>query len=311
MLRIDDGRRKAAVNSRHLESKMRRLLSTCHGCAFLTVLLWSSAYVFTKIALEQFTGPALGFLRCAVATAALTMVMLFRRAPRPRAVDLPWLILSGAAGFALYLLAFNKGSETLNPTTCCIIISTAPIITALIARGWFKESLTAASWAAITAAFGGVVLLMLWDGSMTLSGGVFWMLAAALLISLYNIIQRKLSGRYDSLQITAYSFLAGTVLLLWIAPQATRELREASAGYIGVAVFLGLFPSALAYPLWVKALALAPRTSTVTNYMYMTPLLALLLEYVIMAELPGAGALVGGAVILGSLVLFARKGRKI
>ena len=290
---------------------MRQPLSTCHGYAFLTVLIWSSAYVFTKIALAHFTGPALGFLRCAIAATALVAVMLFKGAPRPRAADLPWLALSGATGFALYLLAFNHGSLTLNPTTSCILISTSPIMTALIARACFKESLTAAGWAAIISAFGGVVVLMLWDGSMTLSLGVFWMLSAALLVSVYNIIQRKLSARYDSLRITAYSFIAATAMLAWIAPEAVNELRSASAKQTGVLIFLGLFPSALAYPLWVKALALAPRTSTVTNYMYLTPLLALLLEYLIMAELPGAGTLVGGAIILGSLILFARKGRKV
>jgi len=283
--------------------------ANCHVYAFLTVLLWSSAYVFTKIALEHFTSPTLGFLRCAVATVALTAVMLFRGTPRPRTADLPWLILSGATGFALYLLAFNKGSESLNPTTSCIIISTAPICTALIARACFKESLTAAGWAATVSAFGGVVVLMLWDGSMTLSIGVFWMLLAALLISLYNIIQRKLSGRYDPLQITASSFIAGTILLAWAMPEVVAELRGAPAGGIGAVIFLGLFPSALAYPLWVKALALAPRTSAVTNYMYLTPLLALLLEYLIMAELPGVGTFVGGVIILGSLIVFARKGR--
>jgi len=285
--------------------------ANCHIHAFLTVLLWSSAYVFTKIALEHFTGPALGFLRCAIAATALTVVMLLRGAPLPKAGDLPWLALSGAAGFALYLLAFNRGSLSLNPTTSCILISTSPIMTALIARACFKESLTAAGWAAIVSAFGGVVILMLWDGSLTLSVGVFWMLLAALLISLYNIIQRKLSARYDSLSITAYSFMAAAVMLAWIAPEAMAELRGASLKQAGVLIFLGLFPSALAYPLWVKALALAPRTGTVTNYMYLTPLLALLLEYLIMAELPGVGALVGGAIILGSLILFARKGRPV
>jgi drug/metabolite transporter (DMT)-like permease len=44
--------------------------------------------------------------------------------------------------------------------------------------------------------------------------------------------------------------------------------------------------------------------------MYLTPLLALILEYLILAEVPGVGTFLGGAVILGSLVLFNRKGRR-
>jgi drug/metabolite transporter (DMT)-like permease len=215
-------------------------------------------------------------------------------------------------GFALYLLAFNRGSAWLNPTASCLIISTAPLITALLANRLFGEGLTLAGWAALVSAFIGVAILMLGEGrgEVTFTRGVFWMLLAALLISLHNIIQRKLAPGRDSLTITAYSFLAAAILLAWRGPEAVVECRTASPGYLAVAVYLGVFPSALAYLFWVKALALAPRTSTVANYMYLTPFLALLMEYLILAGTPGAGTFLGGAVILGSLVLFNIKGKK-
>ena len=288
---------------------MPKFIAPSHFYALSTVFLWSSAYVFTKIALEHFTVASLGFLRSSIAALVLAGVMVLKKTPRPRAADLPWFLLSGATGLALYLLAFNKGSALLNPTTACLIISTAPIITAFIARICFGEILTAAGWWAMLSAFGGVALLMLEEGSVSYSRGVFWMLLAAILISLYNIIQRKLAAGHDSLTITAYSFLAATALLGWGAAEAAQECREASAGYMAVAVFLGVFPSALAYLLWSKALAAASETSAVASYMYLTPLLALLLEYLILGETPGAGTFIGGAVILASLVLFNRKGR--
>jgi drug/metabolite transporter (DMT)-like permease len=286
------------------------LLAPSHYYALATVLLWSSAYVFTKMALKHFTFASLGFLRCAVAAVVLAMALAVKKAPRPKAADLPWFMLSGATGFALYLLAFNRGSAWLNPTTSCLVISTAPLITALLASHWFGEGLTAAGWGALMSAFGGVALLMLGEGEVTFTWGVFWMLLAALLISLYNIIQRKLAAGRDSLTITAYSFFAATILLAWGAAEAIEECRQASLGDLAVAVYLGVFPSALAYLLWVKALALASRTSAVANHMYLTPLLALILEYLILAETPGVGTFLGGAVILGSLVLFNRKGRR-
>lgn len=292
-----------------------RKTATPHIYAFFTVLLWSSAYVYTKVALEHFSGPVLGFLRCAVASGVLVLVMLLKRAPAPKAADLPKLALSGALGFALYLLAFNKGSESLNPTTSCIIISTAPIISAVIARFYLGEKIGPAGWCAVLVAFGGVLVLMLWDGSLAGSSnparldGIGWMLLAALLISLYNIMQRRLSRRYGALQITACSFLAGALLLAWLFPETLKELRAAPASQLAVALFLGVFPSALAYLLWARALACAPQTGTVTNYMYLTPFLALLLEYVVIADLPGPGTFIGGGIILGSLVLFGKAGR--
>ncbi|MDR2934786.1 MAG: DMT family transporter [Candidatus Adiutrix sp.] len=286
------------------------LLAPCHCYALATVLLWSSAYVFTKVAMEHFSFASLGFLRCAVASVVLAAALAVKKTPRPPAAELPWFILSGAAGFALYLLAFNRGSVWLNPTTSCLVISTAPLITALLARFGLGEGLTAAGWGALLSAFGGVAIMMLGEGAVTFSRGIFWMLLAALLISVYNLVQRKLAAGRDSLTITAYSFFSAAILLAWGAPRALEEGLEASPGHLAVAVYLGVFPSALAYLLWVKALALAPRTSAVTSYMYLTPLLALLLEYLILAETPGLGTWLGGVVILGSLVLFNRKGRR-
>lgn len=280
-----------------------------HFYAFLTVLLWSSAYVFTKLGLEHFSPSSLGFLRCLIALAVLRL--LIKNKARPAKADWPWLAASGASGFAFYLLAFNKGSTLLNPSACCVIISGSPIITALMARFLFREALTPAGWAASAAAFSGVAVLMLWDNSMEATIGVFWILLAALLISIYNIIQRKLSREREPVVITAYSFLIATIILAWNSPQAYRELASAPGRYLAIVIFLGIFPSALAYCLWVKALALAPNTSLAANYMYLTPLLAVILEYLILAQKPGGGTLIGGGIILGSLALFAWKGRQL
>lgn len=280
-----------------------------HFYAFMTVLLWSSAYVLTKVALNHFSAGALGLLRCLIASLALITVWLINKTPRPALRDLPWLFLSGASGFALYLLTFNRGSALLTPTTSCLIVSTAPMLTAIMARIIFREQLTAGGWLAVATAFGGVAILTLRDGEgLSLGGGIYWMSLSALLISLYNIIQRHLAGRCSSLQITAGSFLIATLLLSPFLPEAASELGRAPFSQAAVAVFLGIFPSALAYCLWSKALAEAPRAVTVANYMYLTPFLALLLEYLILKETPDRATLAGGAVILASLLMFTRKG---
>lgn len=135
------------------------------------------------------------------------------------------------------------------------------------------------------------------------------MLAAALLISVYNILQRALSREYAALAITAFSFFAGTVLLLPFAGGTAAQLATAPAEHILLACFLGVFPSALAYLLWAKAIALAPKTSGVSNYMFLTPFLALLLDYAVTGNLPAASTFVGGGIIMAGLLLsiFAEK----
>jgi drug/metabolite transporter (DMT)-like permease len=198
---------------------------------------------------------------------------------------------------------------SLNPTTSCIIISTSPIITAFLAQAVFGERPGRAGWLGIGTAFAGILIITLWDGELLVSGGVVWMLAAAVLISLYNVLQRGLGRYFGPLEITAYSFFAGTLLLLPFLPGAVEEVRTATFNHTALVCFLGICPSALAYLSWAKALALAPKTGNVSNYMFLTPFLALLLEYFVTGELPGSGTFVGGAVILAGLAFFVVAGK--
>lgn len=279
--------------------------------ALMTVVMWSGAYVYTKVALLTFSAGVLGLLRCGVATLCLMTLLACHRQLAVTWRDIPVFIFSGACGFALYFLAFNTDSLSLNPTTACIIIALSPIISALLARVIFKEKLQFKQWLATLIAFSGVALIVLPEDSLQISQGTVWMLGAAVLLSFYNIIQRYMTRRVSTLQLTAYSFLSGTLLLTSYLPEAICELPGAPPGAVAVVVLLGIFPGALAYVTWGKALSLAENTGQVTNWMFMTPCLALLLEYVVTGQYPGEATFIGGGIILLSLLCFLWKDNTI
>jgi Predicted permease, DMT superfamily len=264
--------------------------------------------VFTPVSLQYFSAASLGLLRCGIAATCLLGVMLVRNVPPPPLRALPVFILSGATGFTLYIITFNTGAALLNATTSCVVIAASPIITALLAIPVFRERLALKQWAAIALAFGGILIMFLYEGTFSTSTGLTWMLAASLLISLYNILQRRLAQRFNSLQITAYSFCTGSVLLLFALPEAAAQAADAPPLQILMVCFLGVFPSAAAYMLWARALALAPATSQVTNFMFLTPFLALMLDYAVTGMVPDAATCVGGGVIVSALVFFTRTG---
>lgn len=272
--------------------------------AFLTVLLWSSAFVFTKIALEYFSATSLGLIRCFVATLFLMSIVLLQRKSIPALKYIPIFIASGVSGFSLYLVTFNIGSSMLNPTTSCVIISLSPVIAAVFAAAIFREKLRLLQWLSIFMAFCGILIMTLWHGTLAVSSGIFWMLSAAFLFSLYSLLQRWLSRQFDPFQITAYSFFWGTITLLCFTGEAVEKLHDASVSMVALACFLAIFPSAIASICWVKALSLAKNTSSVTNYVFLTPLLSLLLEYIFIGSLPGVETFIGGGVILLSLGIF-------
>lgn len=277
--------------------------------AFLTVAIWSSAYVYTKVALLTFSATALGLLRCGVATLCLMTLLTFYRQLAVKWRHIPVFMLSGASGFSLYFIAFNTGSLSLNPTTASIIIALCPIISALLALVVFKEKLRTSQWLATLTAFSAVLFISLQEGSLLISQGIIWMLGAAALLALYNVIQRRMNRQISALQMTAYSFLFGTVMLLGYAPDALSELQDAPSGAIALVIYLGLFPGAVAYITWGKALSLAENTGQVTNWMFLTPCLALLLEYVVTDSYPGKATLAGGTIILICLLCFLRKNK--
>ncbi|WP_207706693.1 hypothetical protein [Acetobacterium tundrae] len=73
-------------------------------------------------------------------------------------------------------------------------------------------------WLAIGLEFCGVAFLTLINGVVSVNIGVFWLFLAALVLSFYNLLQRKLTKSYAPLQTAAYSIWGGTILLAVFLP---------------------------------------------------------------------------------------------
>jgi drug/metabolite transporter (DMT)-like permease len=271
-----------------------------------TILLWSSAFALTKIALEYFSPSSVGVLRYLCASIFFLFFAFNKRIGLPELRDIPLFLASGAAGFSIYMTFFNIGAGTISPATASIIISTAPIISAILALFVFKEKIRPLGWFAIAIEFCGILVLTLWDGVFTVNIGILWMLGAAVCISIYNLLQRHTIKKYTALQATAYSVFAGTILLLFNLPHATPQLESAPTRHLFAILFMGVFPSAIAYLWWSKALSTAEKTSDVTNFMFVTPFLATFLGFLLIKEVPSTATIVGGLIILAGLFLFQK-----
>ena len=275
-----------------------------HPYAMLTILFWSLAYVLTRLSLQHFSVFSLGFLRYFIASCVLAVLVFALRMGLPRLRDLPLFLASAATGFFLYMIAFNQGQALVTSATASVVIATVPVLTALMAGFAYKEKLKPFQWAAIGLEFTGVVVLAAMDSALSLNAGLFWLLPAALLLSLYNVLQRKLTRSYPALQVSTYSIFLGTLMLAIFAPEAAREVATAPPVQFVYLAVLGVGSSAIAYVAWTKAFAKAKQTSHVSNYMFVTPFLASLMGFLLAGEVPDRATLVGGAIILTGLLLF-------
>ncbi|MDY3240227.1 MAG: DMT family transporter [Anaerovoracaceae bacterium] len=284
--------------------------------AIATVFLWSSAFPITKIAAQAFTPNALGLFRCTLAAGILLGIGCKNRFSKPKKpAHMLLFLLSGGLGFTLYMLFFNTGMLTLNSAVASLIIATTPVLTAAGASVLYHEKIRPAGWCAIAAAFGGVAILLLSDiaGSSTSGSGLLFMIGAAIVFCGYNLLNRKLlSMGYTAVETVTWSMVSGALLLMFFLPQTLPQIGQAAASCLPAlmaAVYLGAMPSATAYLLWSRAFSLAEKTSDVTNYQFLTPLLSTAMGFAMLGEVPSLSTIAGGLVIIASLVIFSRKGR--
>ena len=284
--------------------------------AIATVFLWSSAFPITKIAAQAFTPNALGLFRCTLAAGILLGIGCKNRFSKPKKpAHMLLFLLSGGLGFTLYMLFFNTGMLTLNSAVASLIIATTPVLTAAGASVLYHEKIRPAGWCAIAAAFCGVAILLLSDipGSSTSGSGLLFMIGAAIVFCGYNLLNRKLlSMGYTAVETVTWSMVSGALLLLFFLPQTLTQIGQAAASCLpalAASAYLGAMPSATAYLLWSRAFSLAEKTSDVTNYQFLTPLLSTAMGFAMLGEIPSLATIVGGLVIIASLVIFSRKGR--
>ena len=281
-----------------------RIRDSFHTYAIVTILFWSMSFISTRIAVQYLSVYSLSLLRNFLASCVLVLLVISMKIKPPLLRDWKWFFLTGATGFLLYTVAMGKGSETVTASTCSVVIATSPVLTALYAQILYREKLKNHQWLAMFVEFIGIVVLTLMNGAFTRNAGIFWLLLATLSSSFYNLLQRKISKRYQPLQAAAYAMFAGTVLMTPFGPAAFKSASALPWVALAHIAVLGVFSSALGYFTWSVALAKAPRTSSVTNYMFVQPLLATICALPVAGERPDAATVAGGGIILAGTFLF-------
>jgi drug/metabolite transporter (DMT)-like permease len=184
-----------------------------------------------------------------------------------------------------------------------ILIATAPLFSVGAAVLLLDES-ARGRWAGMLVAFAGATLV---GASLGLGGGLYVLavLAAAACQGLYHVVVKPLAQSMGAFSATAWSLWAGTVLSLPALPWLVDDLGTAPARATAAAAFLGVVPSAIGYLAWSAAVA---RTSIAraTVSLYLVPVVALALAWLVLDEHPSWLAVAGGAVAVVGVVLVRR-----
>lgn len=274
----------------------------------VTLVLWASAFVAIRHLGSTFSPGALSLGRLAVGTLALGAVLLPRGWRPPSRSEWLRLVAIGALWFGLYNVALNAGERRVDAGTAAMLIQLSPVLVALLAAVFLGERATLMLGVGLVVAFAGVVLIATSTSQDTardwLGVGLCLVSATAYAVSL--VLQKPLVARLPAIQVTWTACAVGTLLCLPFIGELVTETQAASLADIGWVVYLGVFPTAIAFSTYAFALShMTAGNLSVTTYL--VPPLTVLMSWAVLAEAPPAMAYAGGVLCLLGVAITRRR----
>jgi len=274
----------------------------------ITILLWASSFAAVRASLEAFTPGHIALFRFLIASVLLAVLALINRIKLPKLKDIPVIFLLGFLGIAVFHTAQNYGQVTVTAGSAAMIVSSVPIFTAMLATILLREKLKLWGWLGIFISFLGVYLIALGEREgIKFAPGVIILLLAAITAAAYFVLQKPYLIRYSALQLVTYMMWVGTLFLLVFTPGLIEEVTNAPIEATMAAIFLGIFPSAVAYVTWSYALSRAP-ASIVASFLYLQPVFAVIIAWIWLSEIPALISIFGGVVTLLGVFLVNKYG---
>ncbi|MCX5202215.1 DMT family transporter [Streptomyces sp. NBC_00237] len=279
--------------------------------AAVTVVLWASAFVSIRSAGASYEPGALALGRLLTASLVLVVILLVRREGLPPRAAWPGIIVSGLLWFGAYAVALNWGEQLVDAGTASLVVNVAPILMALLASRFLGEGLPPRLVAGMVVSFAGAVIVgvSMSGGGGTSLLGVALCLAAAVTYAIGVVAQKPALTHATPLQATTYGCLIGAVACLPFSGQLVDGLSHAPLSATLNMVYLGVFPSALAFTTWAYALkrTTAGKMGATT---YAVPAIVVLMSWLLLDEVPGWITLLGGAVCLAGVAVSRSRSRR-
>lgn len=260
-----------------------------HLTAFITILLWGTTFISTKILLKSFTPIEILFLRTIIGYFALLVVYPHFIMPISIREELPFAA-AGFCGITLYYMLENTALTYTLASNVGIIISIAPFFTAIFAHFLLKgEKLQRSFFIGFLTAIIGIFLINL-NGSLFLklnpAGDALAVLAAAVWAIYSTLLKKILEKNLNTIACTRRIFFYGILFMfpiLFVSGIHVDVSRIMDGVNLFNLLFLGLGASALCFVTWNIAVKILGVVKT-SVYIYLDPVVTIIASALVLHE---------------------------
>ncbi|MCI9079837.1 MAG: DMT family transporter [Lachnospiraceae bacterium] len=292
-----------------------------HITALITIVIWGTTFISTKILLADFTPVEILFFRFLLGLLVLIAVYPERLRIKDKRQELTFAV-AGLCGICLYYLLENIALTYTMASNVGVIISAAPFFTAILSHVYLKteEKLKAQFFVGFIAAMTGICLISFSGSELELDPvGDILAIAAAFVWAVYSLLTRKISGYgYNTIQTARRIFVYGILFMLpflFVFDFSFNMQKFIKPVYILNFIYLGLGASALCFVTWNYAVKVLGAVKT-SVYIYIVPVITVVTSVIVLNEeitwmaVAGIGLALIGLFLSESKLKFKKTGKR-
>lgn len=265
------------------------------------ILFFASTFVGIRAALADYNPIDVAVLRFIVSSVTLLVIAIPARIKVPANRD--WLHFV-QLGFVLFIsmISLNHGMRTITAGETTLIVSTSQLFQVFFAWLFLHETISGRFLIGLFVSFSGVAIIAFQNSiGFSLNLGVLLALCSAIAAAIYFVSQKPLLKKYSALEVNSYTIWIATLIMLPFGRNVFDVVPVAAIHSTIAIIYIGI-AALIANVCWSKALSRIDASRSAT-FLYAIPVMTIIIGFVWLRELPSLVSCLGGAIILGGVII--------
>ena len=276
--------------------------------ALTAVLFWSTVASAFKISLQYLDYFQLLFFSSLVSTLILFVIIIsqnkIREIGKTSSKDLLKSALMGFLNPFLYYVVLFRAYSLLKAQEAGTLNYVWPVVIVLLSVPLLKQKISVKSLLAILISFTGAIIIGTNGRIFTLEfsnlEGVFLALGSSVIWSLFWIFNLK--DHRDTVIKLLLNFVFGLIYIT-LACLIFSEISLPNLNSILGSTYIGIFEMGITYIIWLRALQLSSTTAKISNIIFLSPFISLIIIYFTVGEDIMPSTIFGLCLIIGGIII--------